>query len=207
MKDAPVAMTMTTRIEALSTRTLKGANAQANSFIGTRKGLCCGLLRYSWCPVPDEEFGAIYKKYPENMETCAVAVDESNNGKVVGFMQMSLYGQEREGISQMLHRVKPGEAYIDQMSVAAETRGQGIGTRLLQWSEDKAREQGATRLTLGVVHGNPAERLYKRFGFEDVVPPAHDAECDACCNCMVITCLLGCPNGRIGGKEMEKPLH
>jgi ribosomal protein S18 acetylase RimI-like enzyme len=153
--------------------------------------------------MPEEYFEANYRKHPEAMEMSAVAVKESN-GKVVGFMQMSVYGQERECYSQMIHRLEPGEAYIEQMSVAAETRGQGIGTRLLQWSEDKARENGATRVTLGVVHGNPAERLYKRFGFEDV---SHGGSgCYTCRTSMVISCWLGCPHRRFGGKLMEKPL-
>jgi ribosomal protein S18 acetylase RimI-like enzyme len=209
---APIAMTMETRIEALSPSTLRGANVQANEFLGTRKAMF-GIFSYRCCPTSDAEFSSLFEKNPGNYETSAVAVQRSVSSsehgkdtadkKVVGFLQMSLYGQPREQISSLLHTLRPGEAYIEQLSVNSDMQGQGIGTRMLQWSEDTARAKGATVLSLGVVAGNPAIRLYQRFGFEEV----HEGDgSGGICTSIVICCLLGCPYGRCGGTAMEKPL-
>lgn len=197
---APTAMVMETRIEALSPSTLCGASVQANEFLGTRKAMC-GIFPYRLCPTSESEFSALYKKNPGNYETSAVAI-RTDDGKVVGFLQMSLYGQPRDPLSSILHTLRPGEAYIEQLSVNSEMQGRGVGTRMLQWSEDLARAKGATVLSLGVVAGNPAQRLYQRFGFNEV--PGEDDT--GICTTMVVCCLLGCPYGRCGGIEMEKPL-
>ena len=63
-----------------------------------------------------------------------------------------------------LHDTKPGEAYMLSSS-ASLPRGEGIGKMLLQWAEAKAREHGCRMLTLSVLNGNAARRLYERFGF------------------------------------------
>ena len=52
------------------------------------------------------------------------------------------------------------------ISVAKSHRGSGIGTQLLQSLIDWARETGVRRLSLEMIEGNPAERLYERMGFE-----------------------------------------
>jgi ribosomal protein S18 acetylase RimI-like enzyme len=88
------------------------------------------------------------------------------------------------------------------MAVTAAARGKGAGTAMLRWSESIARERGATRLSLGVVRGNPAIRLYERFGFVRTSGFRPDMDC-------MITCMMGCPhwrNGGCGGYMMEKPL-
>ena len=61
-----------------------------------------------------------------------------------------------------LHTTKPGEAYVEQLSVAAAARGKGIGKLLLGWAEARAREHNCRILTLSVLNGNPAMRLYER---------------------------------------------
>jgi GNAT superfamily N-acetyltransferase len=192
-----------TRIEALTPETLNGARIQANHFMASRKA-ACGVIPCCLCPAGETEFGSPYRKNPDNYSTSAVAV-RNKDGRVVGFVQMSLHGQKgRDCCASLMHTLRPGEAYIEQMMVDAETRGQGIGTRLLEWCEETARAKGATLLSLGVVTGNPAERLYKRFGFEDHVPK--DGCCDSCMTYTRIFCILGCPHRRFGGKVMHKPL-
>ena len=96
----------------------------------------------------------------------AVAIRESD-GKVVGFLHLSDNSMGRDIISKMIHPLKDGECYIESVSVISDVRGQGIGKRLLEFSEARARERGALVLTLGVVAKNPAKRLYERFGFVD----------------------------------------
>eukprot|EP00932_Pfiesteria_piscicida_P018246 SRR837773.5104.p1 GENE.SRR837773.5104~~SRR837773.5104.p1 ORF type:complete len:130 (+),score=33.79 SRR837773.5104:57-392(+) len=102
----------------------------------------------------------------------------------------------------MIHTLKPGEAYIEMLAVSPETRGQGVGTKLLQWAEKVAIERGATVLTLAVVAGNPAKGLYERFGFVDQREGCVDSCLGAACTC----CLLGCPHRRLGAHNMAKPL-
>lgn len=50
-------------------------------------------------------------------------------------------------------------------AVAPEARGQGIGWAMLERFAQEARSRGAHRLLLEMRDGNPAERLYLRFGF------------------------------------------
>lgn len=50
-------------------------------------------------------------------------------------------------------------------AVAPEYRGRGIGRIMLERFAAEARARGARRLLLEMRRGNPAERLYLRFGF------------------------------------------
>lgn len=50
-------------------------------------------------------------------------------------------------------------------AVAPQYRRQGIGARLLDRFGRAARARGAQRLLLEMRHGNPAEGLYRTFGF------------------------------------------
>ena len=65
------------------------------------------------------------------------------------------------------HRPKPRELYIENIVVAPEARGKGIGTRLLAEIETIAREDGFERIWLDVVDTNPRARvLYEREGYK-----------------------------------------
>lgn len=50
-------------------------------------------------------------------------------------------------------------------AVAPEFRGQGVGRAMLERFAAEAQARGARRLLLEMRRGNPAERLYIRFGF------------------------------------------
>ncbi len=55
---------------------------------------------------------------------------------------------------------------IHDVIVSADYRGKGVGTRLLQAAETRARELGCCKLTLEVLEGNTvAQAAYKSFGF------------------------------------------
>jgi ribosomal protein S18 acetylase RimI-like enzyme len=59
-------------------------------------------------------------------------------------------------------------AYITDLIVLKEYRGQGIGRRLLAAAEEYAAKQGARRLRVGVLSANAAaHRLYHSVGFRD----------------------------------------
>jgi ribosomal protein S18 acetylase RimI-like enzyme len=56
---------------------------------------------------------------------------------------------------------------IHDLAVTAECRGQGVGRRLLEGVEAKARALGCGKVTLEVREDNVSARgLYRRFGFE-----------------------------------------
>lgn len=58
------------------------------------------------------------------------------------------------------------EYYIDTICVAATARGKGIGTKLLAFAEQVAREKGYGKLSLNVETAKlDARRLYERIGF------------------------------------------
>jgi ribosomal protein S18 acetylase RimI-like enzyme len=62
-----------------------------------------------------------------------------------------------------------GELYIDTISVSAEARGTGIGSKLLEFAGELAAKRGLGRLSLMVMYENTRARaLYERAGFKVV---------------------------------------
>lgn len=59
---------------------------------------------------------------------------------------------------------------IHDLAVVPEVRGHGIGTKLLETVQRKARQLKCCKLTLEVRDDNPAINLYERFGFENGEP-------------------------------------
>ena len=58
------------------------------------------------------------------------------------------------------------EYYIDTICVAKNARGLGIGTKLLQFAEQRGKELGYNKLSLNVeVEKVDARRLYERMGY------------------------------------------
>ena len=168
-----------------------------NEGFGSKTCCCC-------FPVADTDgrIRAFYTKHPERLPMCGLAVDK--DGVPVGYVQLAIYPMnDKDG----LHDTKPGETYIEQISVSAAARGKGIGKRLLQWAEAQARAANGTSMTLSVINGNPARRLYERFGF--VVVP--EDPCEQCVGCCVVTCLMGRPYGlcdpHFGAVEMKMVLQ
>ena len=61
----------------------------------------------------------------------------------------------------------PGSWYVNVLATFPEFRRQGLGLRLLQWAEARARSSGATALSVIVADGNDrAKRLYAHAGYE-----------------------------------------
>jgi ribosomal protein S18 acetylase RimI-like enzyme len=69
---------------------------------------------------------------------------------------------------------EPGYGFVDPetpelaIAVVPSKRGYGIGEELLKDLISKAKEAGHSRLSLSVEPGNPARKLYERYGFEVV---------------------------------------
>ena len=63
----------------------------------------------------------------------------------------------------------PNEWYLDTISVAADFRGMGVGSKLLDALPEMAKREGKKVIGLSVDEANPnAKRLYERHGFKAV---------------------------------------
>lgn len=82
------------------------------------------------------------------------------------FLETALhtFGIDHSGIPD---ETQAGELYLDSLAVKPSYQGQGIATKLLKATNEKAKQLGCGPLALLVDAGNPrAERLYLRCGFE-----------------------------------------
>jgi GNAT superfamily N-acetyltransferase len=80
------------------------------------------------------------------------------DGKVIGTMQLSyLAGLSRLGAER---------CQIEAVRVAATTRGQGLGRRMIQWAVDRARARGCAMVQLTSDKSRTdAHRFYASLGF------------------------------------------
>lgn len=70
------------------------------------------------------------------------------------------------GFSLSRHGYEEEELLL--FAVLPEHRGKGVGTRLLARFAETAERRGAKQLLLEMRRGNPAERLYRGFGFVQI---------------------------------------
>lgn len=67
-----------------------------------------------------------------------------------------------------LSRHVAGEEELLLIAIKPELRGRGLGKHLLELCISTARMRGATRLLLEMRADNPAEALYRSYGFEPI---------------------------------------
>lgn len=125
---------------------------------------------------------AQYEDYRYFYERAIVAEED---GKIVGVAYSYPESDEKtldEGWERLLKKhhlpnqplffekeALPDEWYLESLVVAPIARGRGIGTKLIQSIEKKAKASRAKYLSLNVDQDNPqAEALYYRNGFEKV---------------------------------------
>ena len=89
----------------------------------------------------------------------------------IGFILIAKEGAVVLGMVNLLHTVSTalGErvALLEDMVVAPESRGAGVGSRLLQEGVMVAQASGCSRITLLTDQTNQAaQRFYRRHGFE-----------------------------------------
>lgn len=139
---------------------------------------------------PDEMLGLLLATgtiYPYPHPGYIVAEDDSG---VVGVMMLRWKGQERPkfklefvktarkygwlrlvrllfGTNILEPSPRKGECYCDRVSIRADARGEGIGTKLLEYAKELTAQKGFKKLTLYVVSTNEvAVNLYKKLGFK-----------------------------------------
>ncbi|NQU37512.1 MAG: GNAT family N-acetyltransferase [Actinobacteria bacterium] len=60
-----------------------------------------------------------------------------------------------------------GCLYVDWVAVAPQSRGRGVGSNLLAFADEVAKQRGLSTVALDVVDSNPrAQALYSRLGFD-----------------------------------------
>lgn len=68
-------------------------------------------------------------------------------------------------------RIEPRTAYIKRMWIAPDARGLGLGKRLLQALEDRARSVGYRTVRLETNKAlSEAQQLYRRSGYSEIEP-------------------------------------
>lgn len=70
------------------------------------------------------------------------------------------------GFSLSRHGFREEELLL--FAILPAYRKKGLGQRLLEYFADSARSRKAERLLLEMRRGNPAERLYRTFGFKPI---------------------------------------
>lgn len=191
------------RIEALSKENidldrLKGmAHLYLDGFGGKRCCLCCKNSE-------SETVSGVrssYQKFPESkLQACGVAIDSS--GQAIGLIQLGFHDTPGDWEIPsfcvcMNAKVKSSECHVERIVVGAAARGKGLGTKLLNCAEDRARERGCKTMFLEVVSGNPAKKLYEKHGYVQ--------ETTACGRCMICPFTF-CIMGHVYADTMRKPL-
>jgi ribosomal-protein-alanine N-acetyltransferase len=74
-------------------------------------------------------------------------------------------GEDEPAVGFSLSRTGFEEEELLLFGVLPEYRGRGVGRSILDTLVKAAKSRGATRLLLEMRRGNPAERLYRTFGF------------------------------------------
>jgi ribosomal protein S18 acetylase RimI-like enzyme len=94
----------------------------------------------------ENRFVALFRGGYKQGQTRIICVD----GRVVGFIQVVDFADR---------------LYLRQIHLIDGFRGRGIGSTLIRAELERGAETGRP-VTLDVMHGNPARRLYVRLGFE-----------------------------------------
>ena len=91
--------------------------------------------------------------------TFAILVDDAGN-------RTGPMGTPAAGF--VLTRFAVDEEELLLIAVQPHLRGRGIGRRLLTYMTQDARNRGTRRVFLEMRCNNPAERIYRNFGFEPI---------------------------------------
>jgi ribosomal protein S18 acetylase RimI-like enzyme len=88
----------------------------------------------------------------------------------LGFVWMAYDGDDVAGVCVICYAVSTSMgslvAKLDDVSVKADRRGQGVGTELLEKLKEQLRKEAVTRIDVGVHLENPeARNFYEKLGF------------------------------------------
>ena len=116
---------------------------------------------------PPEDIGAWYVE--ETLKQCRESVGEivvlDIDGRLAGYATI-LTRVKQEDADELPYSY----ALIGDLAVSSDMRCRGLGKRLMEECERRARDAGAQWLRISVLAGNShALSLYRKFGFDDHV--------------------------------------
>jgi ribosomal protein S18 acetylase RimI-like enzyme len=124
--------------------------------------------------------GIAREEYPISFRNCFVAVDLMS-GELVGAanvfpadnLKHQKYGlvptERLDHVQSLLELQDWGSMFLNALAVSDKCRGLGVGTRLLDWAEGRAKAAGFDRLSLHVWADNiTAVKFYKGRGFVEL---------------------------------------
>ena len=203
---APAPITMTRENgETMSLETLTPAHYAEvtkimSQFLMSKR--CCCMVPWGAC-VSVEETSKHYRGSAAKEDKRNVGVIAMDASGGLGHAQLAFQGHPCD-----MYTPKAGEAYLEHIAVAAHARGKGVGTKLLEWCEATAKARQARTLSLHVLRGNPAKRLYERYGFV-VTPQSNDCVGECIGGCFVVACFgrpYGCCHPSCGADYMVKQI-
>ncbi|MEU0314480.1 GNAT family N-acetyltransferase [Nocardioides sp. NPDC006273] len=110
---------------------------------------------YNYPVPPADELAGHLSRLVENGDTTVMLIGEPAVG----------HGITRFRVQTMADEL---EAYLAELYVVPDRRGQGLGTVLLQAIIDEAKARGATNMDLGTSEDDKSARaLYEKFGFDN----------------------------------------
>ena len=120
------------------------------------------------------------EEYPISFRNCYVAID-SASGELVGAanvfpadeLREQTYGflptERQDHVRPIMQLQDWRSMFLNALAVSENYRGLGIGARLLDWAQERAKAAGFERLSLHVWADNtPAVRFYKARGFVEL---------------------------------------
>lgn len=106
----------------------------------------------------EQDWAAARQRFGER-QTISVFVAETNRApqRVIGFVAMSL-----------VQTLTGGRGWIDDMAVALDFRGEGVGAALIEAALRHANRLALTHLYVNIARGSPAARaFYQAAGFQE----------------------------------------
>lgn len=113
-----------------------------------------GYCRFYGVGVPGHVTDALWQRLFDPDSPIYAIVVEDDEGEVRGFAHYVLHPYTW-GTEQL--------CYLEDLYVAPEARGQGLGRAMIEFLHDRAREEGWARLYWMTRADSPARRLYDRF--------------------------------------------
>lgn len=141
-------------IQPVEDEHIKDVDQIRRTFLNSKHFCCCIPVGIG----PFWDVAKDFQKRPDMKEVCGVAISPQKG--VVGICQLLF-----EGMPDISHTCKPGEAHVLVLAVDEKARGMGVGSKLLAWAEEVARERQCSYMSLEVINGNPATGLYERKGY------------------------------------------
>ncbi len=117
----------------------------------------------------------MYKEYPSEISARAMTKEGSqyiclNGDKIVGAFVLNIDPQGNYQKGDWQRKLKDGEYMIlHALAISPDCQGQGIGSKVVEFCINKAKEDGYKALRVDIVPGNiPAQKLYEKYGFNYV---------------------------------------